>query len=260
MNRETKLGLYIVGGMVLVLGFLAYGLFALLTQGIPAVSQIATNQRFGDNGTANANLYDAGPFVRDYAVSAVLELPPVPAENDSPSVQLGFSRNYGIVQGGLIRTPDDKFRLRSFVAFNVSSGGQHMQYLGRVSDGPHTFEMHVRDGTVELFIDRMKRFTLADYRALPPNSNPWLFLGTSATFIGNSAYGTISDIRVRRDGDTSMRPEVPRCNISNGGIHIMPYGDGWILSGTTMRSVPIRYVGCRGVFARHRALAAQRTG
>lgn len=259
MNRETKLGLSIVGGMVLVLGFLAYGLFALLTQGIPAVSRIATNQRFGDNGTANANLYDAGPFVRDYAVSAVLELPPVPPEHDSPSVQLGFMQNSGNFQAGLIRTPEHKFRLESFVSYTTGNGDQRMIYIDPLADGPHTLELRVRDTTVTFYADDRLRFTDAGSRSIPPNSNPWLFLGTSATFIGNSAFGTISDIRVRRDGDTSMRPEVPRCNISNGGIHIMPYGDGWILSGTTMRSVPIRYAGCRGVFVRHRALAAQRT-
>jgi hypothetical protein len=35
----------------------------------------------------------------------------------------------------------------------------------------------------------------------------------------------------------------------------MPYGEGWILSGTSMRSVQIDYEGCRDVFARHRELA-----
>ena len=260
MNRETKLGLYIVGAIVLVLGFLAYGLFALITQGLPAVQQMATDERFGDNGYANANLYDAGPFVNDYAASAILELPTVPDQRDSPSVQLGFSQTFGNAQAGLIRTPEDKFRLRAFAAFTTPAGPLRVQYLGRVSDGPHTFEMRVRDGEIEVFVDRTKRFTLMHTRDLPPNSNPWLFLGTSATFVGNSAYGTISDIRVRHDGDGALRPDTTLCSISNGGIHIMRYGSGWILSGTSMRSVPISYVGCRGVFARHRALGAQRSG
>lgn len=255
MSKETRLGMYIVGGIVLLLGFLAYGAFALFTQGVPALTRMATDEVFDGNGTANANLYVEGPFVSDYAASAVLELPPVSEERDSPSVQIGFMHAFGNVQGGLIRTPKGRFRLQAFVAYAIPGNGERVQYFNTRDDGPHAVELRVRDGTIAFFVDGVRRFTIVHSRLLPPNGNPWLFLGTAATFSGNSAYGTISDIRIRRDGDAALHPYRPICNISNGGIHIMPYGDGWILRGTSMRSVPIDYEGCRDVFARHRALA-----
>lgn len=255
MNRETRLGMYIVGGIVVLLGFLAYGAFALLTQSVPALTRMARDEVFDGNGNANANLYVEGPFVNDYAASAVLALPPVSAERDSPSVQIGFMQTFGNVQGGLIRTPEEKFRLKAFTAFTTPGGRERIQYLNPLDNGPHAVELRVSNGTITFFVDGVLRSTIEHSRVLPPNSNPWFFLGTSATFIGNSAYGTISDIRVQRDGDAALSSYHPSCNISNGGIHIMPYGAGWILSGTSMRSVPIDYEGCSNVFARHRALA-----
>lgn len=255
MNKETRMGMYIVGGIVLSLGFLAYGSFAVLTQGVPAITRMAMDERYGGNGNANANLYVEGPFVRDYAASAILELPPISDERDSPSVQLGFSQPSGNVQAGLIRTPETNFRLQAFTAYSWSGDREHIRYLKTLDDGPHTVELRAGDGTAVIFVDGVRRFTLTGERILTPRSNPWLFFGTSATFVGNSAYGTISDIRVRRDDDTVLRPYHPSCIISNGGIHIMPYGEGWILSGTSMRSVPIEFQGCRDAFARHRALA-----
>ena len=256
MNRETRLGLYIVGSIVVLFGLLGYGTFALLTQGVPTLARMERDRRFGDNGTANANLYVEGPFVKDYAASAVFELPPTPdGERDSPSVQLGFNQIDGNVQAGLIRTPQDKFVLKAFVAFTTPGNGQQIHYLNRLEEGPHSIELRVRGDTTKLFVDGLQRFALADARLLPQRSNPWLFLGTSATFVGNSAYGTISDIRVRRDGDATLRADRPSCIISNGGIHLRPYGAGWILSGTSMRSVPIDYESCSSVFARHHELA-----
>lgn len=257
MNRESKLGLYIVGGIVVAIGFLAYVVIAFFTQGIPYLNRLAAAQRNGQ--VANANLFVDGPFTKDYAASAVLELPPVQRQKDSPSVQIGFWGPYGIVQGGLIRTPDDDFRLRAFAAFPLGGGRSTVKYLGRLNDGPHAFEMRTLDGDVVLFVDGHRRIDLFPRSSyLPLHTNPFLIVGTAAQN-GGTASGTISDIRIQRDGDTALVPDQPVCVVSNGGIHLVQDGARWVLGGTYAQNVPTTYERCRKVFARHRSFRMKST-
>lgn len=253
MSRETKLGLYIVGGLALVLGFLAYATIAFLTQGVPYLNRVAAAER--NNRYANANLFVDGPFTTDYAASAVLELPPVARQTDSPSVQITFWGAGGTVQSGLIRTPNDQFRLRAFAALTRVGGRETIKYLGRMNDGPHVFELRVRNGKVMISVDGRRRLILTPQSAfLPPNGNPYLSLGTAAKS-GGTASGTISDIRVQRDGDAAPMSDQPVCVVSNGGIHLVRDGERWVLGGTFVWSVPTTYERCSEVFARHRKLA-----
>lgn len=248
MNRETKLGLYIVGGIVIALGFLAYGAVTFITQGVPYLNRMTAQSR---SATADANLFVDGPFNDDYAASAVLELPPVSPQPDSPSVQLGFFLPTASVQGGLMRTPSDKFRLRAFIAYSSDGKANKLRYLGRLNEGPHRVELRVHDGKVLLSIDGRRLFTVIPRSAfLPRDGNPWLALGT-AVRRGGSASGTIADIDVQRDGDTALKPFQPVCIVSNGGIHIVADGAHWVLGGTYARSVPATYEHCRDVFAQH---------
>jgi hypothetical protein len=176
MNKETRLGIYIVAGIVLCLGIFAFGSFALLTQGVPAFTRMAMDERFAGNGNANANMYVEGPFVSDYDASAVLDLPPVSAERDSPSLQIGFMQTLGNVQGGIIRTPEEKFRLQSFVAYATAGGPERIRYLNFLDDGPHSVEFRVIGSTIVFFVDGVRRFTLTNSSILRPNSNNAAFL------------------------------------------------------------------------------------
>jgi len=248
--------MYIVGSIVLVLGLLGYAAFAFFTKAVPYLKSVA-GPGFGSNGDANANLYVEGPFVREYAAAAVLELPPVPPQRDSPSVQLGFFSPSGNLQGGLIRTPDDKFRLRAFVAYAAGQRPNQIRYLGRLNAGPHAVEIRVHDGKAMFFVDGRELYSAVQSAYLPADGNPWLALGTAVKYEGGSAFGTISDIRIRRDTDEAILSFNPVCNGSNGGIHIIPEGDRWVISGTYVARVPPKYERCSGAFARHRDLGSK---
>lgn len=69
MNGETRLGLYTVGGIVLAPGLVILGAFALLTQGVLALTRMARDETFDGNGNANGNLYVE---VRSCAITPLL--------------------------------------------------------------------------------------------------------------------------------------------------------------------------------------------
>lgn len=253
MNRETKLGMYIVGGIVLMLGVLTYGAFLFFTQTVPYLDRAKAPK---SDGSANTNLFVEGPFVRDYAASANLELPPVPPQRDSPSVQLGFFDAHGDIQGGLIRSPDDKFHLRAFVAYSAGRPQNTLRYFGRLKDGPHAVELRVRNDEVTFLVDGRRLFSAPRAAYVPPDSNPWLTLGTAVRYKGGSASGSISDIRVQRDGDNALTRYDPVCVGSSGGLRTLRYGGRYVLAGTNIGS-PALNEGCRDAYARHSELATQ---
>jgi hypothetical protein len=246
--------MYIVGSIVIVLGLLTYGAFTFFTKAVPYLNSIAT-PAFNRNGDANTNLYVEGPFVREYAAAAVMELPPAPQQRDSPSVQLGFFGTSGGIQGGLIRTPGNKFRLRAFVAYGTAAGQNRIRYFDRLNEGPHAVEIRVHDGKLMFFVDGRHLFEVPQSAYVPPGTNPWLALGTAVKYRHARAYGTISDIRVRRDTDVALLSYQPVCIVSNGGISIRPVRDHWVIGGWYLGNVPPTYEHCRATFERHGEIA-----
>lgn len=258
MTRETKLGLTLVISVVVALGLLIYGAFALLQRGISETNRLSVTAgriaaqtiaaQSAPSEIANVNLFVDGPFTKDYAASAILELPPVPRQRDAPSVQLGFTERNASVQGGIMRAPSFNFRLKAFVSYSWPNTGQTTFFLRTLKDGPHKVELRARNNSLGFFVDGEELYLLPDVGS----PDPWLFVGTAVKYPGDTASGTISDIRVQRDGDRALVPYRPVCIVSNGGLHVVADGARWILRGTNVRGIPLAYDHCQTALMRHR--------
>lgn len=198
---------------------------------------------------ANANLYVDGPFTKNYVASAVLDLPPVSPQRDSPSVQLGFYEPPNAdIQGGIIRAPAYNFHLRAFVSYSEFDGVETTMILQPLKEGPHRIVLRADGDQFEFSVDGQKPILLPRSRGL---RDPWLFLGTAVKYPGSSASGTISNIRVQRDGERKATPYDPTCIASNGGIRLIQQGGRWVLSGTNVLEAPSRRENCGSIFERH---------
>ncbi len=216
---------------VLVIVLACAGIFVLLKYtstgfGVSSLSLAASSP--------GANVVVRRSFQRRFMATAVLDLPRVPPQKDSPSLQISFFQPGALIQGGVIRTPENKFRLAGFLAYAHAGEDQtQVRYFGNLTEGPHavTLTGDEKDVTFAIdgrILDRVPRATFLPDEG--PN-HPWLMLGTAVAVPGSAAFGSISGIYVRDEDDRVARAVVPACVVTNGGITMRRFGTVWRLGG-----------------------------
>jgi hypothetical protein len=244
-DRAARLGVTIAISAVLVIVLASAGIFVLLKYAPAArgVSHLA----LAAGSPAGANVVVRRSFERRFMAAAVLDLPPVPPQNDSPSLQMAFFQPGALIQGGVIRTPANKFRLVGFLAYAHAGTTQtQVRYFGTLSEGPHTVMMTGDEGYVAFAIDgkTLDRVQRATFLPDDGANDPWLMLGTAVGSPGDAAFGKISRIYVRDENDRVARETVPNCVVTNGGITMARSGAAWQLGGRYTPVILARYQKC----------------
>lgn len=218
----------------------SFVLFAVLAFGIPLAiiglgvavgfvlfSRIASQPA----SLPTANLLVKGHFDRHYAVSATFDVPRSDAKVQSrPSLQFMLVQPaYGYVEAGIIRTGRSA-PLRGFVGYTSRRIRGGSFYLATLSDRPHRVEVAVDGEPIVVSIDgkpvyRLRRSELfsGDVRSI--------LAGTAFGLPEESAFGTISDFEVRRDGDAVAHAVVDPCIVTTPGVSFVPTATGWELHG-----------------------------
>jgi hypothetical protein len=255
-DRATRLGVTIAVAAVLfiVLGCTGVYLLIRFAPSSPASAYDAEVLREVDwmvveasTSRANASVVMTHGFREKLAASAVFDLPPVPPQKDSPSLQTTFYQRGAYIQGGIIRTPANHFRMNAFLVGGSSSFPKGYTYnFGFLPDGPHVVALAGDAEKIDFTIDGklIDRLPRAKYLPVQAASATWLMLGTIVDTPGDSAYGTISNIEVLGDGDAALVPVVPKCVVTKGGLEMRRDGDRWILGGTFTHGVDVRYARC----------------
>jgi hypothetical protein len=248
VDRATRLGTIIAIVAVAAIFLAGAGLYALIrfapTRSPDPYNPIAVA---AEGSYAGANVVMRRYFQKKFAASAVLDLPPVPPQNDSPSLQITFYQRNAMVQGGIIRRPQDRFRMTAFLEYsNPTTPGENVRYFGLLSNRPHEVSIAGDTAAVDFAIDGKVLFRMPRERYLPIRGGvaPWVMLGTYVANSGNAASGTISRIAVRGDRDAAMAQVIPRCVVTKGGLEIRREGSTWILGGRNTAGVPVRYDHC----------------
>jgi hypothetical protein len=240
-DRSARIGIIISVAAVLVIGLASAGIFVLVRFGNDARPPGPLAVAAG-NG-ANANLVTEPKFARRIFASAVLDLPPVPVQNDSPSLQLALVQGYANIQGGIIRTPATHFRLQSFVAYARPSERIQLEYLGMLSDRPHTVSFVAQGNDLAFAVDAktVRHFNRPDYFQ---GAGPFLMLGTSVASAGDAASGTISGISVQGDNDPLIVDIKPACSVTTDGLEIHRLGTVWTFGGRNTPGGAPRFTNC----------------
>lgn len=245
-GRAARLGLTIAISGMLVIVLASAGIYVLLKYAAAAPGfshlQIAAN-------APGANVVVRSKFQRRFMAAAVLDLPPVRPQADSPSLQLSFFQPGALVQGGVIRTPANRFRLAAFLAYDhAGEDGTQVRYFGNLADGPHTVMLTGDERDVVFTMDGrvLDRVPRATYLPEDGPNNPWLMIGTAVASPGSAAFGTISRISVRDQNDAVTRPVVPSCVVTNGGITLVRLGEVWHMGGLYNPDIPAKYQHCSG--------------
>jgi hypothetical protein len=248
VDRATRLGITIAIVAVLSLVLSCAGVY-LLIRFAPSRPPTAYNpiMRVAATSQANAGVLVMRRFQKRFAASAVLDLPPVPPQKDSPSLQITFYQRDALIQGGIIRTPKNHFRMTPFLeGFSPSKPRGGVRYFGAVPDGPHVVALSGDTNAIDFTVDGklVDRVPRADYLPIHGQYAPWLTLGTIVDTPGDAAYGTISKIDVRGEDDAGMIRVVPNCVVTRGGLEMRRVGDEWVLGGTYVPGVHAKYVRC----------------
>jgi hypothetical protein len=243
-GRTARLGMTIAISGVLVIVLASAGIYVLLkyAPARPGFSHLAIAAN-----APGANVVVRRRFQRRFMAAAVLDLPPVPPQKDSPSLQVSFFQPGALVQGGVIRTPANRFRLAAFLAYaHTGENETQVRYFGNLADGPHDVMLSgderdvvfTMDGKI---LDRVPRATF-----LPDDgpNEPWLMIGTAVAMPGSAAFGTISRITVRDENDAVARPVVPACVVTNAGITLARFGEAWHMGGAYDPDIPAKYRHC----------------
>ncbi|HTA39222.1 MAG TPA: hypothetical protein VK760_09110 [Candidatus Acidoferrales bacterium] len=243
-DRAARLGITILGCAVLVIGLAVAGIFVLLKY-VPATPGV-THLSLAAGSPAGANAVVRRRFERAFMASALLDLPQVPPQRDEPSLQISFFQRGALIQGGVIRTPANKFRLAGFLAYEQAGGTQtQVRYYGNLPEGPHVVTLSGDEKQIVFTIDGkvLDRVPRATFLPDLGSNDPWLMLGTAVGAPGNGAYGRISHIRIRNEYDKAWNIE-PNCIVTTGGITMVRSGDTLRLGGRYRPGVPARYRNC----------------
>ena len=230
--------------VIFVVGFAGlalYGAISLVGLGARAF-YASTMARYPTQ--ADANIIARGAFVKNFRATAVVELPPVPVQRDSPSVQLGFFSTKGNFQGGIIRSPRHHFRLYAFVAYGNRRGNADDLELVPLDDGKHVISLGGDSHYLDFRVDGRQLYHIANFVSNDSTSKLWFGVGTAVEYPGDAASGTIADFRVKRDSDSEPLRVVTPCMITHGGLEIYNVGDHWELAGRNTPGVPYRRVNC----------------
>jgi hypothetical protein len=242
--RTARLGMTIAISGVLVIVLACAGIFALLKYapagfGVSSLSIAASSP--------GANVVVRRNFEKRFMAAALLDLPRVPPQKDSPSLQISFFQPDALLQGGVIRTPENKFRLAGFLAYaHAGEDRTQVRYFGNLSEGPHAVMLTGDEKEVAFAIDGkiLDRVPRATFLPDEGPNHPWLMLGTAVASPGSAAFGSISRIYVRDEDDRVAQAVVPACVVTNGGITIERFGAVWRLGGNYTPSVPARFGHC----------------
>jgi hypothetical protein len=243
-DRAARLGLTIAVSGVLVIVLACAGVF-LLIKFVPATLETSNLSLVATN--PGADIVVRRNFQRRFMASAVLDLPPTPPQADSPSLQVSFFQPGAIVQGGVIRTPADKFRLEGFLAFTrAGSGRTQVRYFRNLPEGPHTVLLTGDERDIAFSIDGRVLDRLSRDTFLPtigPN-DPWLMIGTAVGAPGSGAFGSFSKIFVRDENDEAPTSIMPSCVVTKGGITLQRFDAVWRLGGRYDPRASATFRGC----------------
>jgi hypothetical protein len=245
IDRAARLGMTIAISAVLVIVLASAGIFVLIKYAPAGLG--VTHLQLAAGSPAGANVVLRRSFQRRFMAAAVLDLPPVPPQNDSPSLQISFFQPDALVQGGVIRTPANKFRLVGFLAFSHSGVTQtQVRYFGALADGPHTVRMTGDEQNVVLAIDGKILDSVPRATFLPDDgaNDPWLMLGTAVGSPGDAAFGKISRIYVQDENDRAAQAAVPNCIVTTGAITMERFGMVWRLGGRYNPAILAQYRNC----------------
>ena len=243
-GRAARLGRTIAISGVLVIVLASAGIYVLLkyAPARPGISHLAIAAN-----APGANVVVRRKFQRRFMAEAVLDLPPVPPQKDSPSLQVSFFQPGALVQGGVIRTPANRFRLEAFLAYaHAGENETQIRYFGNLPDGPHDVMLTGDERDVVFTLDGkvLDRVPRATYLPDDGPNNPWLMIGTAVATPGSAAFGTISRIFVRDQNDVVARPVVPGCVVTNAGITLVRFGEVWHMGGAYDPDISAKYQHC----------------